>query len=221
MKKLIILCVFFLGTFSLSMANPLAFRQPYGQQPEPAQEQPRQPPEQVQKQPRQLGSSSENNRYTSAENPYKILPPTYNAGHVDLGVAKQDSDHPFFPSRAYTADGKKLDIGKFDKPEVCGSCHKKIYSQWKGSMHSNSWPDPIYRGLLKLASKRTGGKVDNLCLGCHAPVGLTTGQASATGENMSELASNGVQCDFCHNISAARGVGNQGNRMIIFEGNRL
>ena len=133
-----------------------------------------------------------------------------NADHIDLGYASDQKKNalPFFPSRATT--GKKLNVtaDMFEKPEVCGGCHKEIYSQWKGSMHSNAWTDPIYRAALKLADKGTKGKVTKLCIGCHSPIGLVTGTASPDGEGMSEMADAGVQCDVCHNISASSGIGN-------------
>ena len=75
-------------------------------------------------------------------------------------------------------------------------------------MHSNAWHDPIYRAIMRLASKATNGLTDNLCIGCHTPVGLTTGESSPTGERMSEISKNGVFCEVCHNISAITGIGN-------------
>jgi hypothetical protein len=139
----------------------------------------------------------------------RILDPLHNIGHVDPGVALDKTGSPFFPSRARTsAEEGRLSIDLFEPPETCGACHKEIYDQWKGSMHSNAWNDPIYRALMRLASKATNGLTDNLCLGCHTPVGLVTGEASPTGEKMSAISRSGVYCEFCHNISAASGIGN-------------
>ncbi len=139
----------------------------------------------------------------------RILDPLHNVGHVDPGVALDKTLSPFFPSRASTAvEGGRLSIDLFEPAETCGGCHTEIYAQWKGSMHSNAWNDPIYRALMRLASKATNGLTDNLCIGCHTPVGLVTGEASPTGERMGELSKSGVYCEFCHNISAATGIGN-------------
>ena len=139
----------------------------------------------------------------------RILEPLYNVGNVDPGVAVDKAGSPFFPFRARTAaEGDRLDIDLFDPPETCKACHGEIYDQWKGSMHSQAWHDPIYRALMRLAGKATDGLTDNLCIGCHTPIGLTTGQATPTGEKMGNIAKNGVSCDFCHNISATTGIGN-------------
>lgn len=141
----------------------------------------------------------------AAEGPPRLIHPTLNAGHVDPGVAIEGA--AFYPSRA-TTGGRSLSHDMFDTPEVCGSCHTEIYRQWKGSMHSNAWKDPVYRALLNRASEATDGLVDRLCIGCHTPIGLTLGEATPSGEGMSTLADNGVQCDFCHNVSGATGIGN-------------
>ncbi len=138
---------------------------------------------------------------------FGIVPPTPNAGHVDLGRALNAEDNPFYPSRASTGD-KPVVIEMFDPPEICGGCHTDIYQQWNGSMHSNSWKDPVYRALLKLASSGTEGQADKLCMGCHTPIGLTTGEANPDGTGMSAISERGVQCEFCHNVSRARGIGN-------------
>ncbi|HXE94942.1 MAG TPA: cytochrome c family protein [Dongiaceae bacterium] len=138
-----------------------------------------------------------------------IVDPHYNAGNVDCGVAVDRKKSPFYPSRATTTvEGGYLGIDMFDTPETCQGCHQEIYNQWKGSMHSNAWNDPIYLALMRAASKATKGLTDNLCIGCHTPIGLLTGESSPGGEKLSSLSKNGVQCDFCHNISAITGIGN-------------
>jgi hypothetical protein len=138
-----------------------------------------------------------------------IIDPHYNAGNIDCGVARDRAKSPYFPYRIITSvEGGNLSIDLFEPPELCKGCHTEIYNQWKGSMHSNAWHDPVYRALMREASKATKGQTDNLCIGCHTPIGLTTGESSPGGERLSKLAANGVQCDFCHNISAAIGVGN-------------
>lgn len=138
-----------------------------------------------------------------------IVDPHYNTGNLDPGIATDRDQSPFFRSRAATSAGKEyLDIDQFEPPETCGGCHGEIYDQWKGSMHSHAWNDPVYLALMRAASKATNGATDNLCIGCHTPIGLTTGEATPDGEKLSELARNGVQCEFCHNISAVSGIGN-------------
>jgi hypothetical protein len=129
-----------------------------------------------------------------------------NTANLDPGVAIEGKS-PFFPSRAST-DGRPVKATQFEPIVLCSGCHMDIYNQWKGSMHSNAWADPVYRSALKLMSQFSKGKIDNFCMGCHTPVGVVTGEATPVGNNMSEAALAGVQCEVCHNVSRISGVGN-------------
>ena len=113
--------------------------------------------------------------------------------------------HPFFPSLLSTKGGREIQSSDFTDPEDCGGCHDAIYEQWNGSMHSNAWVDPVFRSLWKMGSKETDGLIDNLCAGCHSPIGMTSGELTFNKEKdefeVGELAAKGVQCDFCHTIA--------------------
>lgn len=121
---------------------------------------------------------------------------------------------PFFPHRANTNHNVLLNVKDFDDAQVCGACHTEIYKQWRTSMMSHAWEDPIYRALLKHASEATEGRVDNFCTGCHTPIGLTTGQITSelNRASVESIAINnpmpGVDCETCHNISARTGLDN-------------
>ncbi len=121
---------------------------------------------------------------------------------------------PFFPHRANTPNNAVLNAGDFDDAQVCGGCHDEIYRQWRTSMMSHAWEEPIYRALLRHASEATDGRVDNFCTGCHTPIGLTTGQINSTVNRASvEFTAEhnpmpGVDCETCHNISARTGLDN-------------
>lgn len=144
---------------------------------------------------------------STAGDPYGIVSHPDNTRHLDPGVAPGPIASPFFPSRAQTA-GPAVSSDQFEAPEVCGGCHVEIYGQWKGSMHSNAWTDPVYRAALNLMSKASGGKIDKFCMGCHTPIGVVTGEATPSGKGMSAVADRGVQCEVCHNISRSSGIGN-------------
>jgi hypothetical protein len=125
------------------------------------------------------------------------------------------SKMPFFPHRANTTDNHVLPTSDFDNVEdTCSVCHTEIYKQWRASIMSRSWDDPIYRALLKQASEATNGALDNFCTGCHTPVGLTTGQITSAldREPIEKAAAEhplpGVDCEACHNISARTGQDN-------------
>ncbi len=121
---------------------------------------------------------------------------------------------PFFPHRANTTGNVVLNVKDFDDAQVCGACHTEIYRQWRSSMMSQAWDEPIYRALLRRASEATGGRVDNFCTGCHTPIGLTTGQITSklNRSSIEDSTKNhplpGVDCETCHNISARTGLDN-------------
>lgn len=121
---------------------------------------------------------------------------------------------PFFPHRATTTGNLVLNVKDFDDAQVCGACHVEIYKQWRSSMMSQAWDEPVYRALLKMASEATDGKVDKFCTGCHSPIGLTTGQITSqlNRSSIEDSAKNhpmpGVDCETCHNISARTGLDN-------------
>lgn len=121
---------------------------------------------------------------------------------------------PFFPHRATTTGNLVLSVKDFDDAQVCGACHVEIYKQWRSSMMSQAWDEPVYRALLKMASEATDGKVDKFCTGCHSPIGLTTGQITSqlNRSSIEDSAKNhpmpGVDCETCHNISARTGLDN-------------
>lgn len=134
------------------------------------------------------------------------IPYPDNTANFDKGLAVEGQS-PFYPSRASTG-GHPVTAQSFDSNQVCSGCHMELYTQWKGSMHSNAWNDPVYRAALSLMSKSTKGKVDNFCMGCHTPVGVVTKEASPAGLHMSEVATQGVHCEVCHNVSGSQGIGN-------------
>lgn len=128
-----------------------------------------------------------------------------NSEHIDPMIALDEKAEPFYPARVSTAS-KKLSPHHFEDSELCGTCHTDIYEQWEQSIMSYSWEDPIYRAVLRRASRATDGAVDKLCIACHSPIGLTTGSATALGPENDNARS--VDCESCHNISGSTGLGN-------------
>ncbi len=115
--------------------------------------------------------------------------------------------HPFFPSLLNTATGKPVKSTAFYPPSKCKGCHAEIFDQWKGSMHSNAYRDPVFQALWKLANKETNGLTDKLCAGCHTAVGTVSEEVRMgdDGEfHVSEIAEEGVQCHVCHSVVGTR-----------------
>jgi hypothetical protein len=111
-----------------------------------------------------------------ADSGFGVVSHPDNTTNIDPGVAIAGMS-PFYPSRAST-DGRRVTPEHFESTLLCSGCHMDIFNQWKGSMHSNSWTDPVYRAALNLMSQFSHGKIDNFCMGCHTPIGVVTHEAS-------------------------------------------
>lgn len=105
--------------------------------------------------------------------------------------------------------------------EVCQSCHKEIYQQWKSSMHANSTAlkDPIHATFykkvvgdpLKEGVKMKNGKYP-VCLQCHAPNAALQGKTKLD----SKVAySEGVNCIACHTLKSFKGINAPGGKLRL------
>lgn len=124
---------------------------------------------------------------------------------LSISTASATSDKfPFHPSLINTESGKPVTPDKFESPEICSGCHSDIFSQWKGSMHSSAFIDPIFSALWKLGIEETKGFTTNLCGGCHSSIGVVSGDLALKDNQFitSPIAREGVQCDLCHTIKA-------------------
>ena len=117
--------------------------------------------------------------------------------------------------------GKNIHIDRFISHETCAECHSEIFEQWKNSMHNLSHKDPVY---LRVAHFLRKGLTDaneieeaESCVKCHTPIGYMTGYISKTSDSLSnipEIATHGIQCDYCH---SAKSVLQSYNNGLIIE----
>jgi len=90
---------------------------------------------------------------------------------------------------------------EFTEPEACAECHPQQYEEWRGSMHSMAFQDPIYQGELRLAIEAVGHDVAKQCEGCHTAAAVVNGEIKGAGlKDLSPIAMAGVSCDICHSI---------------------
>lgn len=123
-----------------------------------------------------------------------------------MDEAKIKEQFPFFPSLLTTKDGKPVHSSDFESSSVCMGCHPDIYNQWKGSMHSNSFNDPVFQALWAIGEKELSGAARNLCAGCHSAIGTVSQEVKFENGKFeaSGVAKEGVTCDLCHTISDTR-----------------
>jgi hypothetical protein len=111
-------------------------------------------------------------------------------------------------------------LSRFIGPETCGDCHESVHNQWKNSMHSLAHKDPLYRKfsayLLKGLTDKNELAEAEACPKCHTPLGVYSGFPKKTSDDHDktpELATHGVQCDFCHSSTGAYQQYNNGHIM--------
>ncbi|WP_321394559.1 multiheme c-type cytochrome [uncultured Desulfuromusa sp.] len=112
-------------------------------------------------------------------------------------AAVDKEQYPYAPSLIQW----EKSAAEFTDPETCGECHPQQYDEWRGSMHSLAFQDPIYQGELVLAIEAVGHDVARQCEGCHSAAAVVTGEVKGAGlTGLSPLAMAGVSCDICHSI---------------------
>lgn len=112
---------------------------------------------------------------------------------------------------------KKVRVNQFIIPSVCGECHSEIYKQWSGSMHSKAFVDPLWRAATKLFFKGVTKKEEIIemkaCVKCHTPLGFRSYSITSPADDydkLAELPAQGIFCNWCHNISEVKHLGDAG-----------
>ena len=111
----------------------------------------------------------------------------------------------FWGSIALSGSSQRFDLDRFIDPDTCAGCHYDIFEQWSNSMHNLAHKDPVYN---RVASFLRQGLFDQeeideaeSCVKCHTPVGVITGFPEKLSDDLSktpEIATHGIQCDYCH-----------------------
>lgn len=122
-----------------------------------------------------------------------------------------------FATLAFASSNKVFHIDRFISPDTCGGCHGEIYEQWENSMHALAHKDPIYSRVSQFLRKglTDAGEIKEAesCVKCHTPVGVVTGFPKKVSDDLSktpEIATNGVQCDYCHAAVSVKQMYNNG-----------
>ncbi len=132
-------------------------------------------------------------------------------------VEKPEKEEIEVPAEHGLFEFNKVRVEQFIKPSVCGKCHSEIYEQWNGSMHSKAFVDPIWRAATKLFFKETteSGEILEMkaCVKCHTPLGFRSYSISSPADDydkLAELPAQGIFCNWCHNISEIKHIGDAG-----------
>lgn len=90
------------------------------------------------------------------------------------------------PRQSFASDESSLafDVfGSYQRPQNCGECHPKEFSQWAATRHAQATCDPLFQANQPLTDHPTE------CFACH-----TTGYDIDTGRFLLS----GVTCEACH-----------------------
>lgn len=121
---------------------------------------------------------------------------------------------PFWPSSSKTNVGGTIPSDFFMDSQLCGTCHKDIYEQWKSSMHHfASFNNQFYRKSIEYMQDVSGTKSSKWCAGCHDHAVFFNGRFEKPIRDQidSAEAQNGLGCVSCHSIVHVDGsMGNGG-----------
>ena len=111
---------------------------------------------------------------------------------------------PFWPSSSRTNVGGTIPSNFFMDSEICGSCHKDIYEQWKSSVHHfASFNNQFYRKAIEHMQSVKGTQSSKWCAGCHDHAVFFNGRFEKPIRDQidSPEAQNGLGCVSCHSIT--------------------
>lgn len=96
---------------------------------------------------------------------------------------------------------------------ACGNCHPMIVSQWQDNAHGTAVANPrffsLYNGTDLDGAPAGPGYVDDFpgtagnCANCHAPGASVDGYLTTAMNDMREVITAGIHCDFCHKVGGA------------------
>ena len=80
--------------------------------------------------------------------------------------------------------------------EACGRCHGAIHDAWKLSAHASAMESRLFQDALELTETDFGADSRRVCLECHSPVAVKTGDFRLR----RKVSWEGVTCDYCHSV---------------------
>lgn len=129
--------------------------------------------------------------------------------------ASTKKDETEAPVTGQGVQRQELSVDQFVKPAVCSTCHTDIFKQWAGSMHSQSFSDPLWQASARLfaSAATTDGEISEtrMCVKCHVPLGFRSNIITSPKDdfaNLPDLVTSGVFCNWCHTISEVKSLGN-------------
>ncbi len=134
-------------------------------------------------------------------------------------------DKPFLPSNAETESGNFINPGSFLTASYCGHCHQEAHSEWRQSVHANSFRAPWYIKNVNVLMNTKGTEYARHCEGCHNPIALTSGAMTKGSPVDRKFDADGITCSVCHSIQRVdtRGTGSYilGQSAVMVDANGI
>jgi tetratricopeptide (TPR) repeat protein len=151
-----------------------------------------------------------------------------------MAASAQTYDFPFgagnisLPGNAATETGGFIPAASFMTAEYCGRCHAESYSQWRQSLHSNSFRTPFYRTSVNILRDSKGIEFTRHCDSCHNPIGVVSGALTKDAHVDRSFDQAGVTCTTCHSVQKVQPTLGNGSyvmgipsEMVDEKGNRI
>lgn len=156
---------------------------------------------------------------------------SYNSAITDSYNFHYGKDRPFTPGNIKAQGEGFLQPGAFPSAEYCGTCHQEAYSQWRQSLHSNSFRTPFYRTSVNLLIRDNtrGIAFARHCDSCHNPIAVLGGGLTEGSQvNRAAMDSDGLTCMTCHSVQSVFSTNGNGGVemgvpavMVDEKGNRI
>ncbi len=104
------------------------------------------------------------------------------------------------PGNAETQTGEFINPGAFPSATYCAHCHQEAYTQWRQSLHSNSFRTPFYRTSVNILKRTKGIEYTRHCDSCHNPIAVVSGALTSRSEADRNFDLDGLTCTTCHSI---------------------
>jgi tetratricopeptide (TPR) repeat protein len=104
------------------------------------------------------------------------------------------------PGNAATEGGGFISPNAFPTADYCGRCHAEAYSQWRQSLHSNSFRTPFYRTSVNILRDTKGIQFTRHCDSCHNPIAVVGGGLTKDSQVDRSFDQDGLTCTTCHSI---------------------
>jgi len=104
------------------------------------------------------------------------------------------------PGNAAIVGDDFLPPSAFLPASYCKHCHEQAYTQWRQSLHSNSFRTPFYRTSVNILLRSKGIEFTRHCESCHNPIAVVSGALTEDSKVDRSFNADGLTCTTCHSI---------------------